>query len=96
VIRCALVPDRDAQLERLAAARGRVAALLTAAVVGVYFGFIVLIAFAKPWLAVQLVPGLSRGIALGALVIVLAWLSTLVYVRWANRRYDAALEALRE
>jgi uncharacterized membrane protein (DUF485 family) len=90
------VSDRDAQLERLAAARGRVATLLTAAVVAVYFGFILLIAFAKPWLATQIVPGLSRGIALGALVIVLAWLSTLVYVRWANRRYDAALEALRK
>lgn len=90
------MPDRDAQLEAIAAARGRIAALLTAAVVALYFGFILLIAFARDWLAVQIVPGLSIGIALGALVIVLSWLSTLVYVRWANRRYDAALQALRK
>jgi uncharacterized membrane protein (DUF485 family) len=89
------VPDRDAQLHRLAKARGRVATGLTAAVVALYFGFILLIAFAKDWLAATIAPGLSRGIALGALVIVLAWLSTLVYVRWANRRYDAAVEELR-
>jgi uncharacterized membrane protein (DUF485 family) len=88
--------DRDARLERLAAARGRIAAGLTLAVFALYFGFLLLIAFAKPLLATQLAPGLSLGIALGALVIALSWLSTFVYVRWANRCYDAALEALRE
>jgi hypothetical protein len=40
--------DREAKLARLAAARARVAGLLTAAVVLVYFGFILLIAYAKP------------------------------------------------
>jgi uncharacterized membrane protein (DUF485 family) len=88
--------DRDAKIEALAAARMRVAGALTAAMVVVYFGFILLIAFAKPLLATPLLPGLSLGIALGALVIVFSWLLTLVYVRWANRRYDAALEALRK
>lgn len=88
--------DRDAGLERLAASRGRIAARLTLAVFALYFGFLLLIAFAKPLLATLLAPGLSLGIALGALVIVLSWLSTLVYVRWANRHYDAALEELRE
>jgi uncharacterized membrane protein (DUF485 family) len=88
--------DRDAALARIAAARGRITASLTAFVVALYFGFLLLVAFAKPWLAVEIAPGLSIGIALGAAVIVLAWLSTLVYVRWANRRYDAALAALDE
>jgi uncharacterized membrane protein (DUF485 family) len=88
--------DRDAQLARLAAARARVAGVLTAAVVVVYFGFILLIAYAKPLLATQLRPGLSLGIALGALVIVVSWLLTWAYVRWANRHYDAALDDLRK
>ena len=44
----------------------------------------------------MLAPGLSLGIALGAAVIVVAWLSTFVYVRWANRHYDPVLRALRE
>ena len=87
--------ERDAALARLAARRARVAGLLTAAVMAVYFGFILLIAFAKPLLATLLAPGLSLGIALGALVIVLSWLLTFAYVRWANRRYDRALDELR-
>lgn len=87
--------ERDAALERLAARRARVAGGLTAAVVAIYFGFILMIAFAKPLLATRIAPGLSLGIALGALVIVLAWLLTFVYVRWANRRYDRALDELR-
>jgi hypothetical protein len=36
----------------------------------IYFGFILLVAWAKPLLGRQLVPGLSLGILLGALVIV--------------------------
>ena len=88
--------DRHAEVERLAAARGRIAAGLTLAVCALYFGFLLLIAFAKPLLAMRIAPGLSLGIALGALVIVLSWLSTFVYVRWTSRRYDAALEDLRK
>jgi uncharacterized membrane protein (DUF485 family) len=88
-------PDRDAKLEALAAARMRVAGALTAAIVVLYFGFILLIAFARDLLATLLVPGLSLGILLGALVIVASWLLTLGYVRWANRRYDPALDELR-
>jgi uncharacterized membrane protein (DUF485 family) len=87
--------DRDAKLEPLAAARMRVAGALTAAMIVVYFGFILLIAFARELLATLLAPGLSLGILLGALVIVAAWLLTLGYVRWANRRYDAAVDELR-
>jgi uncharacterized membrane protein (DUF485 family) len=87
--------DRDAKLEALAAARTRVAGALTAAMVVVYFGFILLIAFARPLLATLLWPGLSLGILLGALVIVFSWGLTLGYVRWANRCYDPALDELR-
>jgi uncharacterized membrane protein (DUF485 family) len=88
--------DPERKLARLAAARARVAGLLTAAVVFVYFGFVLLIAWAKPLLGVQLVPGLSVGILLGALVIVVSWGLTWVYVRWANKHYDAALDELRD
>jgi uncharacterized membrane protein (DUF485 family) len=87
--------DRDARLRALAAARRRVALLLTALVVVIYFGFIGLIAWAKPLLGTLLAPGLSLGILLGALVIVACWLTTWVYVRWANGRYDPELERLR-
>ncbi len=86
----------DPALEKIAARRARVAGVLTATVMAIYFGFILLIAYAKPLLATKLRPGLSLGIALGALVIVISWLLTWFYVRWANRHYDAALDELRK
>ena len=56
--------------------------------------FIMLIAFGREILARRVMPGLSLGILLGALVIVVSWLLTWVYVRWANRHYDPALRTL--
>jgi uncharacterized membrane protein (DUF485 family) len=90
------VTDRQAALAALAARRWRVALGLTAAMIALYFGFIALIAYARPVLARRLTPGLSLGIVLGALVIVCSWLLTWVYVRWANTRYDAELHRLRD
>ena len=78
----------------LAAARWRVAIALTLAMMVIYFGFIALIAFARPFLAVPVVPGLSLGILLGALVIVASWILTWIYVRWANAHYDTAVDRL--
>ncbi len=86
----------DAKLAALAASRWKVQVALTAVMVAMYFGFILLIAYTKPLLARLIAPGLSLGILLGALVILLSWLLTWVYVRWANTHYDAALDRLRE
>ena len=86
----------DTRLRALAAARRRVALVLTGAVMLVYFGFIFLIAWNKPLLATQLTPGLSLGILLGALVIITCWILTWVYIRWANRTYDPELTAIRQ
>jgi len=77
------------------AARRRVASALTLAMMVIYFGFILLVAYAKPFLSQLVVPGLSLGILLGALVIVSAWMLIWVYVRWANTHYDTAIEAVR-
>jgi uncharacterized membrane protein (DUF485 family) len=82
-------------LRRLNAARWRVAVGLTAAMMVLYFGFILLVAFRAPLLARPLMPGLSLGILLGALVIVAAWVLTWVYARWANRHYDGRVAELR-
>ena len=60
-----------------------------------YFGFILLVAFNKPLLGNLVTRGLSVGVLLGALVIVVAWALTWIYIRWANTHYDAALRGLR-
>lgn len=87
--------DPHERLAELAAARARIVTRLSAAMLVLYFGFILLIAFQKPLLGELVVPGLSLGILLGASVIVVSWALTFVYVRWANRHYDGALEKLR-
>jgi uncharacterized membrane protein (DUF485 family) len=69
---------------------------LTAAMMVAYFGFILLIAFNKPLLGSIVVPGLSLGMLLGAVVIVIAWTVTWIYIRWANAHYDASLDRLRQ
>lgn len=60
-----------------------------------YFGFILLVAFNKPLLGTVIVPGLSLGMLLGALVIVVAWVLIWIYVRWANSHYDSSIRGLR-
>ena len=82
-------------LEAVSAARWRVAISLTVAMMAVYFGFILLVAFDKPLLGRVIAPGLSLGMLLGVLVIVAAWILTWVYVRWANTHYDSRVGGLK-
>jgi uncharacterized membrane protein (DUF485 family) len=86
--------QQEARLRALARRRLRVASTLTVVMVAVYFGFILLIAFNKETMGSLVRPGLSVGILMGALVIVVSWLLTWVYVRWANRHYDTELREL--
>jgi uncharacterized membrane protein (DUF485 family) len=81
-------------VRELSRARWRIAIALSAVVFALYFGFIFAVAFAKDAMAFEIIPGVSVGILAGALVIVGAWLSTWVYVRWANTHFDAGLRAL--
>jgi uncharacterized membrane protein (DUF485 family) len=82
-------------LEAVSAARWRIALTLTAAMMAVYFSFILLVAFDKPLLGRVIAPGLSLGMLLGVLVIAAAWVLTWVYVRWANTHYDSRLGGLK-
>jgi uncharacterized membrane protein (DUF485 family) len=83
-------------LEQVSAARWRIAITLTIVMMVVYFGFILLVAYDKPLLGTILAPGLSLGMLLGTLVILVAWVLTWIYVRWANGHYDASIRELRK
>jgi uncharacterized membrane protein (DUF485 family) len=89
------VLKHEDELDALAARRFRVGLLLTAIMLVVYFGFILLIAFNKPLLARLLTSGLSLGILLGVLVVIATWVLTWVYVGWANRVYEPEVRRLR-
>jgi uncharacterized membrane protein (DUF485 family) len=88
--------DERVALDRLAARRLRVALALTAAMLVVYFTFILLIAFDKSLLGKMITDGLSLGILLGVIVVLATWVLTWIYVGWANRRYEPAARELRE
>ena len=91
-----MTPPKDSRLEALGQQRWRVAMPLTIAMMVIYFGFILLVAFNKPLLGTVLVPGMSLGMLLGILVILAAWLLIWVYVRRANTTYDAAIAGMRK
>jgi uncharacterized membrane protein (DUF485 family) len=79
-------------LRTLVRLRWRMALLVSVTVVVLYFGFILLIAFNKEAMATEIQPGLSIGIVLGALVIVLTWVTTWFYVNWAAKYMDREVE----
>jgi uncharacterized membrane protein (DUF485 family) len=83
-------------IRALARARWRVAIGLSAVVFSLYFGFIFAVAFAKDAIATQVMPGVSLGILAGAVVIVGAWLTTWIYVAWANRHFDSSVRTINE
>lgn len=73
--------------------RNRFGWWLTAAMMVVYYGFIVLVAFDKPFLAQKLGAGvMTLGIPLGFGVIVFTILITAFYVRRANGEFDELAE----
>ena len=86
----------DAGVKALARARWRIAIALSLTVFALYFGFIFAVAFAKEAMATMVMPGLSVGMLSGALVIVGAWLTTWIYVRWANAHFDTRRDAIHD
>lgn len=88
--------DREHRLRDLARRRLRLAAMLTVAMVIIYFGFILLIAFDKPMMGSLVSRGLSVGILAGALVIVATWILTFIYVRWTNTHYDHVIREMKQ
>src|SRR5262245_15644539 len=76
--------------QELKAKRGRLGWALTIAMLVVYYGFILLVAFAKPFLATRIGEGVTTiGMPLGLAVIVFTIVITGIYVRRANREFDA-------
>lgn len=71
--------------------------LLTILMLAIYYGFILVVAFKKEWLAIKLGAGvMTVGIPVGVAVILSAFVLTGVYVARANREYDALIAAIKE
>jgi len=77
------------RFQELVRIRSRFGWILSILMLVVYLGFILLVAFAKPFLAQKIGGGtISLGIVLGLGVILTAFVLTGVYVFRANGRYD--------
>jgi uncharacterized membrane protein (DUF485 family) len=79
----------------LKAKRSRLGWWLTLAMMVVYYGFIVLVAFDKPFLSSRLGDGvMTVGMPIGLFVILFTIVITGVYVRRANSEFDALTEQI--
>ena len=68
---------------------------LTVSMLVVYYGFILLVAFNKPFLATRLGAGvMTMGMPIGLAVIVFTIVITAIYVRRANSEFDAMSEEI--
>ena len=80
---------RSPRFQELVRQRTRFAWTLSIVMLVIYFGFILLVAFAKPLLATKIGDGVtSLGILLGLGVIISAFVLTGIYVQRANSRFD--------
>lgn len=86
----------DPAFHALQRRRDRFNALLTAIALGMFFAFILTIAFWPAWLAVPLGPDtvVTRAIPIGFGVIVLSLALIAFYVFMANRTFDPAERAI--
>ena len=80
---------RNPRFQELVRQRSSFAWSLSIAMLVIYFGFILLVAFAKGLLATKIGAGVtSLGILIGLAVIVAAFVLTGIYVQRANSRFD--------
>jgi uncharacterized membrane protein (DUF485 family) len=88
---------RDPLFHELVARRARLAWALSAAMLVIYFGFILLIAFAPGVLGTPIGNGVTTiGIPVGLFVIVAAFVLTGIYVYKANAEFDPITRQLIE
>jgi uncharacterized membrane protein (DUF485 family) len=83
----------DPRYEELKEKRNRLGWILTVLMLIVYYGFILLVAFNKPFLATPLGKGVTTiGMPIGLGVILFTVVITLFYVRKANSEFDSLTE----
>jgi len=84
--------------KKLVSTRVSVSMVLLALLFIVYYGYIMLIAYNHDFMASKIsADGVTTwGIPLGVLTIVLAWILTIIYVVWANNKYDNEVARLKE
>lgn len=86
------------KFKKLVSRRWMVSFIMLIILFAVYYGYVFIIAYNKDFIASKVIPGgsTSMGIILSIGVILAAWILTLIYVLWANKKYDPAVEELKQ
>jgi uncharacterized membrane protein (DUF485 family) len=89
--------EQDPNYQELVRRRSSLGWMLSLIMLIVYFGFILLVAYAPKFLGTPIGTGVTTiGIPIGLSVIVLAFLLTGIYVRKANSSYDVLIRKIVE
>jgi len=86
----------DDDFKALRSQKNSISIILTILELVLYFGFIALIAFNKDFLSQKISGAITVGIPIAVSVIVLSWIFTGIYIRWANTKYDGMVKSLRD
>jgi uncharacterized membrane protein (DUF485 family) len=86
----------DDDFKSLSSQKTTISIILTILELVLYFGFIGLIAFNKPFLASKISGAISIGIPIAVATIILSWVLTGIYIRWANAKYDVLVKKVKE
>jgi uncharacterized membrane protein (DUF485 family) len=88
----------DPEFKELARQKNKVTLILTITELLLYFGFIALIAYNKPFLARKISDGsaITIGIPIAVGVIILSWVLTGIYIYWANNTYDEMVKRVKK
>jgi uncharacterized membrane protein (DUF485 family) len=85
----------DPDFKELVRSKNRISFWLCAATMLTFYGFVALLAWNSDFLAQKWSGSINRGIPLGIGVIIVSWILTGIYVRWANARYDSLVEQVK-
>ena len=88
----------DTDFKDLSGQKNTISVILTILELVIYFGFVGLIAYNKPFLAQKLSEGGSAtiGIPIAVGTIILSWVLTGIYIWWANAKYDVLVKKVKE
>ena len=88
----------DEDFKSLTSQKNTISIILTILELFLYFGFIALIAFNKPFLAQKLNEGgaTTIGIPIAVGTIILSWVLTGIYIFWANTKYDGLVKKIKD
>ncbi|NTU42774.1 MAG: DUF485 domain-containing protein [Nitrospirales bacterium] len=86
----------DPDFKALSSQKNSISLVLTILELVLYFGFVGLIAFNKPFLGTKVTSVIPIGIPIAVGTIIMSWVLTGIYVRWANNKYDVLVKKVRE